>query len=87
MAFQFPYRPFAALSDDDLVAALTKIEAAEIAFVEGQGQRTASIGSVSFTYGSRVELARIKAALIAAYNSRVEGANKAAPYKITHLMR
>lgn len=85
MAISAPYTPFSSLTDEQLTTALNTIEAAELSFVEGMGQRTVSIGSVTFSYGSRVDLARIKATLIAAYNSRVPG--RPAPYKITHLMR
>ena len=85
MAFDRPYTPFADLTDEQLVAALNKIEAAELSFVESNGQRTVSIGSVQFSYGSRADLTRIKATLIAAYNARVSG--RPSPYKVTILMR
>lgn len=87
MAITSKWVPYSSLSDEDLTAAIKKIEAEELSFVEGGGQRTTSIGGVSFSYGSRAELLRIKEDLIAAYNARVAGAAHYAPYKITHLMR
>lgn len=87
MAITSPYVPFSSLSDEDLLAAIQKIEAEELSFSGSGGQRTVSIGGVSFSYGSRLDLLRIKEDLIAAYNARITGAAKYAPYKITHLMR
>lgn len=86
MAISAPYVPFGTLTDDQLTAALTAIDTAIVSYAEGMGQRTVSIGSVSFSYGSLADLLRIKEQLVAAYNGRVPGA-KPAPYRITHLMR
>lgn len=82
------YTPFASLSDDDLSRALAEIEARELSALASDGQRTLTIGNVSFEYASRAELARIKSQLIAAYNARAVANNRAAkPYRITHMMR
>lgn len=83
------YKPYAHLTDAELTSALRAIEQAELNYASANGQRTLSIGNVSFEYGSRQDLAYIKAQLISAYNARaIEHSNpKLKAYKITHLMR
>lgn len=83
------YKPYAHLTDAELTSALRAIEQAELTYASANGQRTLSIGNVSFEYGSREDLAYIKAQLVSAYNARaVERCNPTLKaYKITHLMR
>lgn len=88
MAISGAYIPFSSLTDEELTAALNTIEAALVSFAEGSGQRTVSIGSVSFSYSRLDDLLRIRNLLIAAFNARAakDGA-KFSPYKVTILMR
>lgn len=81
------YIPFQTLTDEELTNALNKVEAALVGYASSQGQRTVSIGGVSFQYGTLDQLLKIRSLLIAAYDARAEGPAKFAPYRITHLMR
>lgn len=88
MAISGAYIPFTTLTDEQLTAALNNIEAALVSFAEGSGQRTVSIGSVSFSYSRLDDLLRIRNLLIAAYNARAaKNGARFSPYKITHLSR
>lgn len=88
MAIDSIYVPFGSLTDEQLATALNNIEAALVSFAEGMGQRTISIGSVSFSYSRLDELLKLKQLLVAAYNARAaKNGARFSPYKIVHLSR
>lgn len=80
------YDWFSDFSTEELEAAKKKIEASILSFAVGGGQRTVSIGGVSFSYGSISDLERILGIINDVLNRR-SATGKYAPYKLTHLMR